>query len=122
METMKPVKTVERALGLFEKYSISKGEAIDSGNSKVANKNYDRIESIVKFLRENQELSQLAVFYNHPNAHVRLNAAAYLLPVFEKESLKIMKNITKEKGIVSLDAEMTIKEWKNGNLKSFYTL
>jgi len=43
-------------------------------------------------------------------------------PVFEKESLKIMKNITKEKGIVSLDAEMTIKEWKNGNLKSFYTL
>lgn len=122
METMKPVKTVEQALGLFEKYSISKGAAIDSGNSKVANKNYDRIEFIVKFLRENQELSQLAVFYNHPNAHVRLNAAAYLLPVFEKESLKIMKNITKEKGIVSLDAEMTIKEWKNGNLKSFYTL
>mgnify|MGYP000837606930 CR=1 FL=1 len=119
---MKKIETIEQALELFEKYSISRGAAIDSGNSKLANRYYDKIRNLILFLREKKELSQLATFYYHPNAFVRLAAAVNLLPVFEKESLKIMKEVTKEKGIVSLEAEMTIREWKNGNLKNFYTL
>lgn len=119
---MKKVETIEQALELFEKYSISRGTAIDSGNSKSANRCYDKIRNLILFLRERKELPQLAIFYHHPNAFVRLAAAANLLPVFEKESLKVMREITKEKGIVSLEAEMTIKEWKNRNLKTFYTL
>ena len=122
METMKKIESIQQALDLFEKYSISRGKALEAGNSKVANYNYDRIGDVVNFLREEKDLSKLSVFYNHPNAFVKLSAAAYLLPVFEKESLKAMKEITKVKGIVSLNAEMTIKEWKNGNLRNFYTL
>lgn len=122
METMKKNESIQQALDLFEKYSISRGKALEVGNGKVANYNYDRIENVVKFLREEKELSKLSIFYNHPNAFVKLDAAAYLLPVFEKESLKAIKEIMKVEGIVSLDAEMTIKEWKNGNLRNFYTL
>lgn len=117
---MKKIESIQQALDLFEKYSISRGKALEAGNSKVANYNYDRIGDVVDFLREEKDLSKLSVFYNHPNAFVKLSAAAYLLPVFEKESLKAMKEITK--GIVSLNAEITIKEWKNGNLRNFYTL
>lgn len=119
---MKEIENTQQALDLFEKYSISRGKALETGNSKVANYNYDRIENVIRFLREKKELSKLSVFYNHLNAFVKLDAAAYLLPVFEKESLKVMKEIMKVEGIVSFDAEMTIKEWKNGNLRNFYTL
>lgn len=122
METMKKIDNIQQALDLFEKYSISQGKALDVGNSRVANYNYDRIEDVVRYLREKKELSRLSVFYTHSNAYVKLGAAAYLLPVFEKESLKVMKEIVKTKGILSLDAEMTIKEWKKGNLRNFYTL
>ena len=119
---MKKLENTQQALDLFEKYSVNRGKALETGNGRVANYNYDRIEKVVRFLRETKELSKLSVFYNHPNAFVKLRAAAYLLPVFEKESLKAMKEITKVKGIVSLNAEMTIKEWKNGNLRDFYVL
>ena len=122
METMKKVESVEQALILFEKYSIKRGEAMNSGDSKSANRCFDNIVDIAKFLREEKQLSQLAIFYNHSNPFVRLDAAAYLLPVFEKESLKVMKKNSKENGIVSLNAEMTIKEWEKGNLRNFYTL
>lgn len=122
METMKKVESIEQYLILFEEYSINKGEAMNTGGSKSANRYYNNIENIVGYLRESKRLSQLSVFYNHPNAFVRLSAAAYLLSVFEKESLKVMKKISKENGIVSLNAKMTIREWENGNLRNFYTL
>ena len=37
-------------------------------------------------------------------------------------SLKVLKEIAQKKVFGSLDAQMTIREWKNGNLKNFYTL
>jgi hypothetical protein len=53
---------------------------------------------------------------------VRAWAASYLLPLYEKESIRVLKEIVNMKTFGSLDAEMTIKEWKNGNLRNFYTL
>ena len=96
METMKKIDNIQQALDLFEKYSISQGKALDVGNSRVANYNYDRIEDVVRYLREKKELSRLSVFYTHSNAYGKQDSA--------------------------LDAEMTIKEWKKGNLRNFYTL
>lgn len=40
----------------------------------------------------------------------------------KKNSLDILKEIANMKIRGSLDAEMTIQEWKNGNLRNFYTL
>lgn len=119
---MKRVESIDQALKLFEEYAIKRGRALYSGDSKTANRCYDNIGKIVQLLRDEKQLARLAVFYNYPNAFVRLAAAAYLLPVFEKESIKIMKEVSKESGIASLDAEIIIKEWKNGNLRKFYTL
>lgn len=119
---MKEIESIKQALILFERYSVKKGEAMDSGNNKLANRCYNSIENIISFLREKKGLSRLAIFYSHTNVFVRLSAAAYLLPVFEKESLEVMKKLSRENGIVSLNAEMTIKEWKNRNLRNFYTI
>ena len=62
------------------------------------------------------------MFYTHPNLSVRSWAAAYLLPVYEKESIEILEEIAKLEGLEALEAEILIKEWKKGNLHDFYTL
>lgn len=121
METMKEI-TIEQALILFEQNCVKQEYALYNGDSKLANHCYDKIGEMVSFLRKKHELSQLATFYTHPNINVRLAAAAYLLPVDEKQSLKVLKEIAQAKVFESLDAQMTIREWKNGNLKNFYTL
>jgi len=117
------INDVKHALSLFEKYNVQRGDALNSGNSKKANSCYDKIRNIVTYLKEEKAISILSTFYNHPNPYVRLNASANLLPIDEKRSLSVIKTIAnEEKGIISVTAKYTIKEWENGNLKGFYTL
>jgi len=121
METIE-IENVDEALCLFGEAAIKQEEAIRSGKSKIANRNYDKMRSIVIFLKNNKSLGRLAVYYVHPNLSVRAWAASYLLPLYEKESIRVLKEIVNMKTFGSFDAEMTIKEWKNGNLRNFYTL
>lgn len=119
---MRNIKNVKDALELFEKAAIKQSEAIDKGNSKVANYNYDIMVEVAKFLRANKSLKELSVFYEHPNISVRSFAAAYLLPIDEENSIRVLDEIVKMKVLGSFDAKMTIQEWKNGNLRNYYTL
>lgn len=48
---------------------------------------------------------------------IRLWAATYLLPVFEKDSLRVLKEISALNGIISFIAKNTISEWEKGNLE-----
>lgn len=116
------IKNIDEALSLFEKAAIEQGEAIKLGKHKKANRNYDKMKNVVIYLRNNESLNRLSIFYVHPNVSVRTWAASYLLPLYEKESIRVLKEIVKMNILGSLDAEMTIKEWKKGNLCNFYTL
>ncbi len=120
---MKKEKTVDELLALFEKHAMNHGEAMASGNSRKANYSHDKILEAVHYLKKKNKLEALVVFYNHSNMSVRSWAACFLLPMYEKKSLKILKEIA---GMnipsVSFDAKMVIQEWKNGHLKDFYTL
>lgn len=119
---MKQISNINEALALYEQKAIKRGEALEEGRSKIANRCYDSICDIVSFLRAQKELKRLAIFYNHPNPYVRLNAAAYLLPLFEEKSLQVMEEIAQGIGPAAWNAKMTIQEWKSGNLKNYYTL
>ena len=112
---------VEQALTQIVKYAIKRGEALEEGKSQIANRCYDKIRRIVDSLKEENQLSLLAKLYDHSNSWVCLTASVYLLPLYEKESLSNLRRIAKMDGLCAFEAEMTIKEWKNGNLKNFYT-
>ena len=117
------IKNVKDALSLFEKHEIKRGEALNIGNSSKANYHYDKIREIIGYLKREKALSDLSIFLKHPNPYVTLGAAVNLLPWDEKTSLEVLKSIkNNERGIVSIEAEYSIKEWENGNLKKYYTL
>lgn len=122
METMKKEVDVKELLKLFEEAGLKRSEALKMYKSRIANANYDKMAEIAKKLRAANSLHELAVYYDHPDISFRTGVAAYLLPVYEEKSLKVLREISEMGGIGSLNAEMTIKEWENGNLRNYYTL
>ena len=90
---MKKEKTVDELLALFEKHAMNHGEAMASGNSRKANYSHDKISEAVHYLKKKNKLEALVDFYNHSNMSVRSWAACFLLPMYEKKSLKILKEI-----------------------------
>lgn len=117
---MKRFKDVNEALALFEYYEEKRNEALTQhGDSKTANRCFDNMKKIVMYLKSNDSIYLLERFHNHPNIAVRVDAAILTLPLDEKKSLRVLKEIVKMNVISALTAETAIKEWKNGNLKPF---
>lgn len=111
------IKDNEVALEIFERASIKQAEATEQGNYKVGNKCYKEIKKAIDFLKKNNALEILDICLNSHFVGVRLWAAYYLLPIREKESMKILEEIAQGTGIHSLTAETTLSEWRKGNLK-----
>lgn len=114
---MKNINDIQSALHQFEAAAIKYAEATEKGNSKVVNRNFSIITKIIQFLKNENGLSNLSIFLNHSSTGVRLWAATYLLLIEENEAIKVLQQISSQKGILSFDAQMTLSEWKKGNLK-----
>jgi trans-aconitate methyltransferase len=113
---MKKIKDIDTALEVFKEAAKVHGEATETGNYKLGNKNYDLIVKAVAYLKELNQTAQLYQLLDNINLSVRIWAATYLLPVDEKDALKVLDEASKGKGIISLNAELTIQEWKKGHL------
>ena len=114
---MNKIQNTETALSLFEEAATKHAEATEKGDYKVANKKYDIIVKSVTFLKERNEVERLLDFLTHSSVGVRMAAATYLLPIHEKDAVKILLEISKGPGIHALTAETTISEWRKGNLR-----
>lgn len=122
---MKKKDDLEELLKSFEEAEIKRSEALKVNKSRIANANFDKVQEIVKRLRTMNALPELARFYEHPEIHLRISAAAYLLPVYEERSIRVLQEISEMKGLKNMEAfcaEMTIQEWEKGHLRNFYTL
>ncbi len=114
---METISSIETALKIFEEASTKQVEATEIGDYKNGNKNYDKIIKVISFLKTENSIESLLQYLSHSSIGVRLWSACYILPINEKMAIKVLENITKEEGIISLTAETTLNEWKKGNLK-----
>ena len=113
---MKLKKSID-ALKLFEDAARKHSIATEQGDYIVANKNYKKIVESITYLKSENALDSLLLFLNNESVGVRIWAATYVLKTDEKAGVKILKEIIKQGGILSLNAEMTLNEWEKGNLK-----
>ena len=116
-EAMTKIKDLSAAFALFEESASKHAEATEQGNYRVGNKCYASIVKAIAFIKEQGEIKALLNFLTHPSVGVRIWAATYILPVQEKEGVRVLEQIMKEEGIHSLDAKTTLSEWRKGNLK-----
>lgn len=117
MDIMIKIKNVQIALEIFEDACIRHSEATDQGDYKTGNKYYSKIIKAVIFLKSENAIHSLRNCLSSPFVGVRLWSACYWLPVNEQEWIDILEEIIKNPGINSLTAEMTLSEWRKGNLK-----
>ena len=78
---------------------------------------------LYKFLEKNIDIAKqtLPVLLNHKNVKVRTIVASHCLTlkICEKEDETVLIDIANDEknGIFAFNAEMTLKVWKEGNLK-----
>lgn len=111
------IKNIEVALLVFEVAAIKYSDASEQGDYEVVNKNYNIGVQAITFLKQNNALGKLLTFLKKSPIGVCLAAATYLLPEYEEEAVKVLEEISKSSSFHSFEAQITLKEWRNGNLK-----
>lgn len=114
---MKKIEDIHTALEFFQEAATNQAVATEQGDYKIANKNYNKILKAIAFLKNKSAINTLSKLLSNPSIGVRLWAARYLLPINERESIKILTEIANTKSIHSLSAETTLKEWLKGTLE-----
>ena len=98
----------------FIELIIKKEKAIEAGNAKIANINYDKISKIVEDWREDPEVDPLL---EHEEDYVKYSTAFVLIPILPEKAENVLETLASKRGNVSFDARMLLQEWRKGNLK-----
>ena len=113
------MKDVDTVVERFVDASIKYGEAQEEGASRIVNKQSKIIRQIVVEVKRDYESTdgKFDELLKHPNNYVRLHAAFCLLSHNPKEAEAVLVDISHMRGLLGFEAEMTLQEWKKGNLK-----
>ena len=99
--------------------AIAHREATESGDSRKANRNSDRIAAAYRGLREMgpEAQSQLLPLLDHSDSGVRAWAGAHALEFAPEPGARALSSLAKQGDITGFGAEMTLREWKAGRLR-----
>lgn len=90
-----------------------------SGDYRNTNKAYKDIVAVLRKIRnlDDRGLELLRDLTYDEDLTVRVWSASHLLPLDEKWAIRVLEEISSlEIGHSSLDAEMTLSEWRSGRL------
>lgn len=108
---------IDNAMMQFKVNCILQGQATETGNYKKGNKCADKIFRAVEFLRSNKKLDLLKPFLFEKDENLRCWTARALIHLYTNLCLKVLTDIkNNSQGINSLNAEMTISEFKKGHI------
>ena len=113
------MQNISDVVEVFVEASIKYGLAQEEGNSNMMNKQSRIIIRLRKELKKNSEsgLKQLKPLLAHENDYVKLTVASSLIPLIPKEAENTLKELAMKRGLLGFEAQMTLQEWKKGNLK-----
>lgn len=95
-----------------------RNQALEIGNAKIANMNYDKINAIRKvWKKDGVDLKELRPLLKHEDDAVKSTTAFILLPILTNEAEQTLEIVATKRGVVGFEAGMTLKEWRKGNLK-----
>lgn len=106
-------------LRLYERATAAHGTATEKGDYRTANREDETIAAVFRELRGRGIEAQKALlgFLDHGDPYVRVLTAAYALEFAPEQGEPVLTEISRSRGIPALNAEMTLQEWRKGNLK-----
>ncbi|MFP2960779.1 DUF2019 domain-containing protein [Myxococcus sp. 1LA] len=112
--------SIQELKSMYEEASSSHGEASASGNHRAANAQYKRIAAAWRELRRRgrEGRSALTDLIRSSNPAVRAWAASHVLEFApELAEAELERLASGPPSVTRLDAEVTLSEWRAGNLK-----
>lgn len=111
------IKNLEEALICFKENAIIHGECTQNGDYKRGNKSHKNIINAIKYISAEHKYEIIEPLLEDNNLSVRIWAAYALLHVNTPKAVKALKEIVKtDSGIMGFNAEMTLDEFKKGNI------
>jgi hypothetical protein len=95
------------------------GEAQIKGDAVTVNRQQDKLTRLYGELRTHypEVETDLKALLGHANGYVRLHAACCLVPMAPLEAKAALSQISEERGLLGLTAELMLEEWEAGRLK-----
>lgn len=114
---MNEYKNLAEAFEIFKKNAIEHGKCTMFGDYKRGNKCYKNIMDAIKYIATKEEYGGFKPMLEDADPSLRIWAAYALLHVDTKDAVKTLKMIIKnEDGVMAFNAEMTLEEFKKGNI------
>lgn len=111
--------SVSELVSAYTQAAAAQGRAAVAGDYVAANQNYDILAAAYRELRERGHDSQCALLplLINDDIDVKAWAAAHALEFSPFEGQRVLEELAQKPGIIGLEANMTLREWRNGKLK-----
>jgi hypothetical protein len=124
---LEPYRHLERDMteaeleNAFLSTAIEYSECLNK-NVKKANRAVDHVHRLKDQLRLLPDRGEAALkrICTHHDVEIKILASAALLAIDEPFALQLLGTIAQSEGLSSFTAEMTIREWKAGNLARYW--
>ncbi|MFY2556407.1 DUF2019 domain-containing protein [Corallococcus terminator] len=120
MKTSLEKLSLQELASMYEEAAAAHGQSSESGDHRKANAQFRRIDAVWKELRTrgSEGPGALSNLMDHANLHVRGWAASHALESAPRAAESVLEMIANgPPGIARFNAEMTLREWRAGNLK-----
>lgn len=112
-------KNIDELLQCYATSAKAYGASIGAGDAKQSDKHFDAVEVAFENLKQlgRPGLEAISRLLDSEDEGVRLWSAAHLLNYPEFNALPVLEQLKRSPSILSLTAEITLDQWRNGNLK-----
>lgn len=108
---------VDDLLARYVTAAAAHQQASERGDYRRANPQHDIVAAVYRELRRRDEAASLLPLLGHENKAVRAWAGAHALEFAPAEGERVLEELCREPGVVGLDAKMTLKTWREGELR-----
>ena len=111
--------TTDELVVAYVQAAAEHGRFSEVGNYRMANPRAEDIAEIYRELRVRGSDAQMALLplIRHRDHHVRSWAGAHALEFSATDGEQALSELAESPGIVGLNASMTLREWRHGNLR-----
>jgi hypothetical protein len=106
----------DELLRLYVDGARAHGEATFAGKAKAANKAHGIAAASYRELRNRKRQNILLPLLHSTEPYVRIWAAAHALEFAPEQGEPVLEAFLGSRGFLALDARMTLKMWREGNL------
>lgn len=113
------MSNINDLIAVYEDNARKHGEATLTGDSKTANRSFDKMIDALKDIYSLDSSGKLFLeLLKNDDESVRLWSATHALFINESMALSTLESLASDSGIQSFSASMVVDEWKKGNLSS----